>query len=82
MATRAIPVVVERSPGGASGWWIKVGERTGIYLSCSEWTALGKLREELIAVQMDRGERGRVERLVLRELDRKRSAEVTAEVSL
>ncbi len=82
MSTRAIPVVVERSPGGASGWWIKVGERAGIYMSCSELTALGKLREEMIALHMGREERMRVERLVLRELDRKRSAEVTAEVSL
>jgi hypothetical protein len=78
MATRAVSVVVERSPGGLRGWFVKVGQER-------KW-ASGGSEDRAITVAMillgaDIVERERVSTLIRSELRRKRRAEVTAEVA-
>ena len=78
--TRAVPVVVERSPGGGRGWWMQFGDTRHFAMPCTEFRALEWVRARLEASGAERTERGRVLRLLIRELDRKAKAEVTAEV--
>jgi hypothetical protein len=80
MATRAVSVVVEHSPGGARGVHCQVGDRYHFKIPCSEFHALSWVREQLVAQGAEKAERGRVLRLIGRELLRKRRAEVTVEV--
>jgi len=81
MATRAVEVVVERAPGGGSGWSLRVGGADR-FAFCSSFTALGWVRQHLERLGATQAERGRVLGLVIRELERKRCATVTAEVAL
>ena len=78
--TRAVQVVVERSPGGGRGFWMQVGDVRDFSMPCTEFRALDWVRERLEQSGADRSERGRVLRMLIRDLDRKRRAEVTAEV--
>ncbi len=77
--TRAISVVVERSPGGGSGWSLRVGGADR-FLFGSAFVALGWVRQHMERIGATQEERARVLRLLVRELDRQRRAEVTAEV--
>jgi len=81
MAIRAVSVVVERAPGGGNGWSLRVGgaER---FLFCSFFVALGWVRQHLERLGAEQGERSRVLNLIVRELERVKRAEVTAEVAL
>ena len=78
MSTRAIPVVVERAPGGGSGWSLQVcaSER---FMFGTDFKALTWVRNELVKRGTTADERGRVIQLVIREMARVRRAEVTAE---
>jgi len=80
MAARAVTVVVERAPGGGSGWSLRVGGAERFLFGCA-FTALGWVRQHLERLGATEAERGRVLGLVIRELERKRCATVTAEVS-
>ena len=77
--TRAVSVVVERAPGGGSGWSLRVGgaER---FMFGTDFKALSWVRGELAARGATADERGRVIRLVIKEMARVRQATVTAEV--
>ncbi len=80
MATRAIPVVVERSRGGGQGMHMTVGdERLFAFCDVSSATWWVNVRLAELGAGMD--ERHRVLGLVARELGRKRLVEVVAEVS-
>jgi hypothetical protein len=79
--TRAVSVIVERSPGGGMGWSMQVGAVRHFAMPCTEFRALDWTREQLVAQGAERSERGRVIRLLIRELDRKKRAETVAEVS-
>jgi hypothetical protein len=80
--TRAIPVVIERSPSGGNGIHMQVGQVTKFRIPCSDFHALCWTREQLVAQGAEKAERGRVLRLIGKELLRKARAEVTAEVSV
>lgn len=77
--TRAITVVVERSPGGGSGFRLSVA---GVpeFRFCTEASALVRVRDQLVDLGADEAERGRVLRLLLGEIRRQRRAECVAEV--
>jgi predicted secreted protein len=79
--TRAVYVIVERSPGGGMGWSMQVGAVHHFAMPCTEFRALDWTREQLVAQGAERSERGRVIRLLIRELDRKARAETVAEVA-
>jgi len=79
--TRAVSVVIERSPGGGSGFSMQFGDQRHFAMPCTEFRALDWVRERLEASGAERSERGRVLRLLIRELDRKQKAIVTAEVT-
>lgn len=79
MSTRAVPVILERSPGGAHGWTIEV-DGQGQFKCCTATHALGLAMRSLGLLGAGHEERRRVSRLLASELDRKRRAEVTAEV--
>ena len=78
--TRAVPVVVERSPGKGGGWFTRIGERGrflfGTSVEAVGWTIIGLGRQGATAEEM-----ARVARLLGSELQRMRRAEITAEVS-
>ena len=78
--TRAIPVVVERSPGGGSAYHIQVNGRAKFIARTTQETALefAALRLGLLGAGPE--ERARVVGLLAAELGRLRRAEVTAEV--
>lgn len=78
--TRAVSVVIERSPGGGRGYLMQVGKAQGFRMACSEFRALTWVRDRLVEQGAEQSERGRVVRLVAAELKRKARAEVTAEV--
>ncbi len=80
MATRAVPVVVERSPGGGGGFRLSVASNAE-FRFCSEFSAVSWVRDQLAEMGANQMERGRVLRLILAELRRTKRAEVTAEVS-
>lgn len=77
--TRAVSVVVERSPGGLRGWFVKVGNER-------KWAAGGSedraITVAMIMLGADVAERVRMSSLIRSELRRMRRVEVTAEVSL
>lgn len=79
MNTRAIPVVVERSPGGGNGFFTRIGER-GRFLFGTSTEALGWTVMGLRRLGASEDEASRVTRLLTRELGRARRAEITAEV--
>ncbi len=79
--TRAVAVIVERSPGGGSAFMMSVGDATHFAMPCSTFRALDWVRERLVERGAEVAERGRVLRLLIKELDRKRKAECVAEVS-
>lgn len=81
MATRAVPVVVERSPGGGGNWWTQVGQGPGRLVHGSAFIALNGVREELERLGATAHERGRALDLIIRELKVRRRVEVTAEIS-
>ncbi len=80
MATRAVSVVVEKSPGGLNGWWIRVGS-FGRWLAGTPIEAMETARLQMMVEGIAAPERRRVLGLLIRELDRKRCATVTAEVA-
>ncbi len=77
--TRAISVSVERSPGKAFGWYLQV-DRESLWRVGNAFTALGWIRQHLERLGAGQEERGRVLFLLIKELEWKRRAEVTAEV--
>ena len=77
--TRAVSVVVERSPGGGSGWNLRVGG-TNRFLFGTDDEAFGWVWVQLVRSGATSDEAGRVCELLARESDRLRRAEVTAEV--
>jgi hypothetical protein len=79
--TRAIPVVVQRSPGGGFGYHMQVGAATHFAIPCSDFHALVWTREQLVAQGAEKAERGRVLRLICKELLNRRRVELVAEVS-
>jgi len=82
MATRAVVVVVERSPGGGHGWYTELsGERVWRPGTLSR-VALGWVRRHMVSLGATEEECRRVDRLILAELAHKRRAEVTAEVPI
>lgn len=78
--TRAVPVIVERSPGGGRGWCIRVDGK-GRFLFCTAVEALEVAVRKLGLLGADLTERVRVARLLSAELGRMRRAEITAEVT-
>jgi len=78
--TRAVTVVVEKSPSGGCGWWTKVGP-VGRHLFGTPFEALNQVRKTLEEQGAYAGERGRVLDLIIRELKTRRRVEVTAEVA-
>lgn len=78
--TRAISVVVERSPCGGNGRWMQVGDRTHFAIPCSDFAALAWTREQLVAQGAEKAERGRVLRLIGKELLSRRRVKLVAEV--
>ncbi len=76
--TRAVSVVVEKSPGGGS-YRLSVADRSD-FRFCSEFSAVSWVRDQLVEMGADQEERSRVLRLLLGEIKRQRRAEVTAEV--
>jgi len=80
MATRAVPVVVERSPGGGSGWNLRVGG-TNRFLFGTDHEAYGWIWAQLARQGARSEELDRVCGLLACEGERKLRAEVTAEVS-
>ena len=78
--SRAVSVVVERSPGGLNGFHCVVaGLRTQLF--GTDLRALAWVRDALMALGTPAEERVRVLGLVVKELAWKTKAEVTAEVS-
>ena len=80
MTTRAVPVVVERSPGGGGGISLRVGAREKFTFG-NEFVALGWVAGRRRERGADQAERKRVLVLLAKELGRKLRAEVTAEVA-
>lgn len=83
MRTRAISVIVERSPGGPS-WTIRLADASRLYFRrfafCTQAEAIGFAAEKLDGLRASTEEKARVLGLIVRELARVRRAEVTAEV--
>lgn len=77
--TRAIPVTVERSPGGLRGWSLAVGP-AALFTFAAEVTVLAWVTARLAERGASVEERWRVVRLVAAELKRMRRVEVLAEV--
>jgi len=78
--SRAVTVVVERSPGGGRGISLRVGAREKFTFG-NEFVALGWVAGRLREQGADQSERKRVLVLLATELGRKLRAEVLAEVA-
>lgn len=79
--TRAVSVSIERSPSGGNGYLMQVGAARKFRIPCSDFHALCWTREQLVAQGAEKAERGRVLRLIGKELLNRRRVEITAEVS-
>lgn len=79
--TRAIPVIVEKSPGGLNGWAIQVGpHRERVTSPGSAWP-VQRAVDLMADARASVTERFRAGRLLASELRRRARVEVTAEVA-
>jgi len=78
--SRAVPVVMEKSPGGGHGWMLSVG-LVRDFKFCAPLDAMGWVSRMLGQLGATEGERFQVCQLLASELERKRRAEVTAEIA-
>ena len=80
--TRAVPVIVQRAPGGGSAYHVRVDGRARFLMRTTEAIALGFVAQKLGLLGAGPAERARVVALLQAELRRLRCAEVTAEVQV
>jgi len=78
--TRAVSVIVERSPGGGSAYHVRVDGKAKFLMRTTEAIALEFAARKLGLLGAGPAERARVVALLLSELRRLRRAEVTAEI--
>jgi len=82
--TRAITNTIERAPGGGDGYTVRFADASRLWFRrfafCYQADAIGTVAEKLVELKASAEEKARVLGLLVRELDHRRAAVVTAEV--